>query len=341
MSYDSNKSSAQIEREIDNDRHRIEEKLSAIQERLTPGQMIDEALGYAKAHGGGEYFANLGNSIKANPLPAALMGVSLAWLMASSGTNHSAPRRESRWYEDDNYPLATVAGEIRRTGPARMENGENYTYFSDTAGKRFTALTDDAGRRAGHFIDDAGQTFRGFADTTGRQISQMRDEAGAWLDEASGWASETWRMAKDSLSGMGSSISGAGSALRRSSTSAMSGLQSQSSRLNDMILHQFRDQPLVGGALAFAIGAAIGAALPHTDTEDEMLGEAADDMRNKVSDQASGLLDKGQAAAEDVYRKAAAVASDVHDAAKDRIQEEAQKLGQTGNGHGASAGMPH
>jgi hypothetical protein len=331
MSNGSDKSAAELEREINHDRQRIEEKLNAIQDRLTPGQMIDEALGYMKARGATEYFANLGRAAKANPMPLALMGVSLAWLMSSNperGNGSFEERRDER----DVYPLATVTGSVRRTRPAYVEEGRSYSEFIDDTGNRFKALTDETGRRAGDFVDGAGRYFRGFADSTGRRIDDIRDETGAMFDQASGWASDTWSATKDSVRGMADSLSGAADRMRAGTSSAMDSLSQQSSNIGDMIMRQFRDQPLVGGALAFAVGAALGAALPHTRQEDEMLGETADEIRRKAADQASDMIDKGAEVASDVYDKAVSVASDVHDVAKDRIAEEAQRMGKYGDG---------
>lgn len=337
MTNGSDKSAAQIEREINDDRQRIEEKLNAIQDRLTPGQMIDEALGYMKAHGATEYLGNLGQAAKANPMPLALMGVGMAWLMASPTQQRASDRAYDRTDDFEDYPLATVTGSVRRTRPAYVENGRSYSDFVDDSGKQFKALTDEAGRRAGYYMDEAGRHFRGFADTTGQTMHDIRDETGAMFDQASGWASDTWRAARDSLRGMTDGLSGAADRMRQGSSSAMDGLKQQSGQLNDMILRQFRDQPLVGGALAFAIGAAIGASMPHTRQEDEMFGETADEMRKKAADQASEMIDKGAEVAKDVYDKAAAVASDVHDAAKERITQETQTFAKrgdgTGNGH--------
>ena len=79
------KSSAEIQREIDANRVRIENRIGAIQERMSPGQLVDEVLAYAKGTGSGEYVSNLGKALKDNPLPVALMGVSLAWLIAKQG----------------------------------------------------------------------------------------------------------------------------------------------------------------------------------------------------------------------------------------------------------------
>jgi ElaB/YqjD/DUF883 family membrane-anchored ribosome-binding protein len=285
MSNGHDKSAAQLEREIDDDRQRIEAKLNAIQERLTPGQLVDEALGYMKARGATEYFANLGHATKANPMPLALMGVSMAWLMASSMQQCGNEQSYDRTTEVEDYPLATATGSLRRTRPAYVEDGRSYSDFIDDSGKQFKALTDETGRRAGYFMDEAGRYFRGFTDTTGQRIHDVRDETGALFDEASGWASDTWRAAKESLRNMSGSLSGTADKMRQGSSPAMDSLRQQSGNLNDMIMHQFRDQPLVGGALAFAIGAAIGAALPHTRQEDEMLGETADEVRRAAADQ--------------------------------------------------------
>jgi ElaB/YqjD/DUF883 family membrane-anchored ribosome-binding protein len=323
MDNSSEKSSADIQREIDVDRERIEARIGAIQERMSPGQLVDEVLAYAKGSGGGEYVSNLGKALKANPLPVALMGVSLAWLMAKQGT--AAPAHVSST-ENDTYPLYTAQGSVRRVGLPEDIGGVRYSHFTDDAGQKFKALTDETGRRAGNFLDASGKAYRGFADTTGKQISQISDEAGSLLDASTGWISDTWQQAKDAAGGAAQKVGDAASSVTGSASAAGTALKDQSTQLNEAILKHFRDQPLVGGALAFAVGAAIGAALPHTDQEDELLGNAADSVKDAAASQASDLAEKGKDIASDAYDKAVAVASDVHDAAKDRIVEEVDGL---------------
>jgi ElaB/YqjD/DUF883 family membrane-anchored ribosome-binding protein len=310
---------AEIEREIDGDRRRIEEKLDAIQERLSPGQMVDELLGYVKGSGGADFVNNLGRSVKNNPMPVALMGVSLAWMMANQAMPASSERDNSMRGHDDSvdeafYPLAPITGSVRRLGPASMDEGSSYSHFTDDAGKRFRALTDTTGRRAGHFIDETGQTYRGFADTAGKQVSDIRDEAGRLLDEASGWTASAWRETRRRVSDMGSSI-------KSGSNAAYQGLQQQTAQMGDMLTRQFRDQPLVGGALAFALGAAIGAALPHTRIEDETIGDVGDKARDTLSRKTSDVMDEGEKLAAETYQKAAQVASNVQDAARESVRD--------------------
>ncbi|MFB2602492.1 DUF3618 domain-containing protein, partial [Rhizobium phaseoli] len=82
METSSDKTSLELQREIDQDRQRLGERINAIKERMSPGQLVDEVIAYAKNSGGSEFVGNLGRALKENPLPVALMGVSLAWLMA-------------------------------------------------------------------------------------------------------------------------------------------------------------------------------------------------------------------------------------------------------------------
>ena len=312
-----------LEREIDEDRRRIEERMNAIQAKMSPGQLLDEALGWAKSSGGGEYVANLGNAVKTNPIPVALMGVGMAWLMANPAGSRTAQTDQSD-YEEENYPLAPVQGPVRRTGPVQIDGEYRYSHFADESGSRFKALTDETGRRAGHFMDDAGRTYRGFADAAGQQIHDIRDETGRLFDEASGWVAKTWRRMGATASQASGSVAASFRSVRDGTMSRTDALRDQASDMNSAILNHFRDQPLIGGALAFALGAAIGAALPNTRREDEMMGEMSDDMREQIAAKASDVRDKAEEVASDVYEKAAAVASDVHDVAKERIVEEAK-----------------
>ncbi|HEX8596175.1 MAG TPA: DUF3618 domain-containing protein [Pseudomonas sp.] len=74
------KSPETLEREIDAQRSSIGNIVEALESRFSPGQLVDQALAYAKGNGG-EFFGNLGNTIKANPVPTVLTSVGLLWLM--------------------------------------------------------------------------------------------------------------------------------------------------------------------------------------------------------------------------------------------------------------------
>ena len=323
MSYVDEKST-EIEREIAEDRRRIEERIDAIQAKLSPGQLVDEMLAYARNHGGAEFASNLKSSAVNNPLPVALIGIGLAWLIARPNAPGNGGQAHSVSQPD--YPLATVTGEVRRSRSDVMEGESRYSHFEDSAGKQFKALADETGRRAGHFIDESGNMFRGFADASGRQIDRIRDETGNLLDEASGWAQRAWTAMTDAVDGTRSGLSDAGRSLAQGASSSYGAVQHQSARLSDMIQTAFRDQPLIGGALAFAAGAAIGAALPRTEEEDAIMGDMAGKVRQGISAKAEEMLDKGNEVASEAFDRASSVASDLHQTAKDRIREEYDKM---------------
>lgn len=301
------KDSAELEREVEAQRQRVESRIGEIRERLSPGQLLDEALSYTK-HGGQHFAANLGETVSQNPLPAALLGVSLVWLMTGKGPKigaqnggHVGPRTP-----EPEYPYATVQGSMRRVSHAAGDDGLWYSEFEDTMGKRYRAQSNEHGHRVGAFLDQAGRKFGGFIDETGHRVRDFSDEAGNRLDDAMGWASHRFH---DVQQMVGEAIGQVGQQAQR-----MSGLAGhQLSKANRAASDLFADQPLVGGALAFAAGAALGAALPHTPVEDKALGKVADKVRAKATDVASDIYEEGKSRAGDIYERGKEKVSEVYE----------------------------
>ena len=81
----------------------------------------------------------------------------------------------------------------------------------------------------------------------------------------------------------------------------------------------FEEQPLVAGALALAVGAAIGAALPRTRVEDDYLGEQSDTLMQEAervfAEEKEKLTKVAGAAKAEAKQIADEVKSDAHDAA--------------------------
>src|SRR3979409_1236483 len=80
---DSSRSTADLDRDVALRRQRVERALEELQARLSPGQLLDEAVIYLRRSRGVEFFHNLGGSVRDRPLPVALVGIGLAWLAAS------------------------------------------------------------------------------------------------------------------------------------------------------------------------------------------------------------------------------------------------------------------
>lgn len=85
---ESHKDPARLEREIDQQRADINHIVDALENKLSPGQLFDRMVHFGKGNGR-EFALNVGNAVKANPVPALLASVGLLWLYASR--NEPAP----------------------------------------------------------------------------------------------------------------------------------------------------------------------------------------------------------------------------------------------------------
>jgi hypothetical protein len=269
------------------------------------------------------------------------VGVGLAWLIASNvAPQPQGPAPWSRDDEDMDYPYAKVpSGGLKRVSHSSDDAGQWWSEFETGEGSRYRAPADTLGRRAGHFTDEAGKKFSGFIDDAGNRVRSFQDEAGNTLDDAKGWASHSWNDMRHALSqqvrGAASNASQLGSNLisggRDLGGNLGSTVQSGSDQLTRQITSLFDQQPLIAGALAFAAGAALGAALPHTAQEDELVGEQADKVRGKATEAASSLYDQGKQRASEVYEDVRDKAGQIYGDAKEQVADLGRDTSTTGN----------
>ena len=92
------KSPEELQREVEQTRSEISETLDEIERQLSPGQMLDQALGY---FGGSRQIGMaVGDLVVRNPVPVALIGLGFAWL-AFAGSRS----RRRACCADDRCPL--------------------------------------------------------------------------------------------------------------------------------------------------------------------------------------------------------------------------------------------
>src|ERR1700733_3619642 len=74
-------SSRDYERQAEASRGRLAGTLRELNDRLTPGQVVDEVLTYAKG-GGGTFLTAFSNAAKDNPMPSLLIGTGLMMFLS-------------------------------------------------------------------------------------------------------------------------------------------------------------------------------------------------------------------------------------------------------------------
>jgi hypothetical protein len=247
-------SSERLEREVEQCRAQISGSLDELRARMTPGQVIDQLVGYARDASGGMFFRNLQRQVVDNPIPAAMIGVGLAWLAVATRRNGAATTADMTDKAEEMTDQAHASAQewAERSQAAASAAGDQ---ARETAAK----VSDAAGRAAGSLQDAAASAYQTGAERANRAASAVR----------------------------GSAASLRGSAANASQT--VGGF--------------FKGQPLVLAGIGLAMGAALGAALPETEAENRVAGEASDDLKQSASDFAGEQYEKAKTVAEHAYEK--------------------------------------
>src|SRR5690606_20219920 len=80
------------------------------------------------------------------------------------------------------------------------------------------------------------------------------------------------------------------------------------------------ENPLAAGAVAIGVGALIGGLLPSTRREDELMGDARDEVVHRAANGAQKTLDRAKQVADGVGDEAKDAASEVAHKAKEEAQ---------------------
>ena len=83
--------SEQFEREAEETRWQLAGTFEELRDRMTPGRVVDQVVGYTRDGPAAEFLHNLKREVRENPMPLVLIGIGIAWLMlASSRTRADA-----------------------------------------------------------------------------------------------------------------------------------------------------------------------------------------------------------------------------------------------------------
>ena len=151
---------------------------------------------------------------------------------------------------------------------------------------RRTARFDRIPDAAGNAFEAARSTFRSGADSIGEHVTSakdaLRDGGADALDSATRFGRDYAGAASD----YARSIPGAGAEMFDAARSNLTEL--------------FKTQPLALGAIGFAIGAGIAAALPSSEVEAAYLGETSDTVKAKAAEFAAEQTARATTVAEGV-----------------------------------------
>ncbi|HKI02477.1 MAG TPA: DUF3618 domain-containing protein [Thermoanaerobaculia bacterium] len=263
----SGRSSRQIRSDIDRTRADLDETFAALDSKLTPTQIGLEVWNLFKG-GSSAGMGKLWRVARQHPMPAAVIGLGLGWLLVESSKGDEAHTGYDGRYQKYRSDYRGGSGDY---GYGRSSYGTaDYEWESEQSSGRLSAAKDKARDLAGSAKD----AVSGVGDHVG--------EAADWTKEH---ALDLGHRAKDQAS-------------------ALKGrAKYQARRAKTGFWQTLEESPLLVGAATLAVGVIAGLAIPSTEKEDELMGETRDHLFEEVREAGEQVLEKGKHVAEAVADK--------------------------------------
>lgn len=318
---------AEIRANIEQTRADMSETINAIQERLNPTHLKEQAKEQVREQfeeakemvreatiGRVEHMVQhasdtvndarytMMDTVRENPIPAALVGIGLGWLFMNRSTRTP----------------------VRYSGRGSVRGVQTYDrvgYYDDRRGY-YDNQRGYVGNQGG-YVGNQGAYYdnrQGYNNTG--MMDQGRQAVGNTIDRAQNTASNIAGSVSDTASNIAGSVSDTASNLASSVSETASYIgdqaQYQAQRVEDRFQTTLQTNPLAVGAIALAVGTAVGLALPQTERENQLMGEARD-----------SLIDRAQEVAQDTMEKVQRVASEVTQDTTQSVKDQAREHGLT------------
>lgn len=187
------------------------------------------------------------DTITKNPVPAALVGLGMYWLLKGPSERQQKLYGEPyRRYPNQDYGM--VAGDNLE---GRMKEGmqtvqEGYHSVKDQVQEHVTDWKERAGHQTQQWKEQAAYQAQQWKEQATEKAHLWKEETGQKIEEVKGYIHEQSQMARNEFSSL------------------------------------MEKNPLAVGAVMLALGAAVAAALPGSRREDQWMGRSRDKMIDAV-----------------------------------------------------------
>lgn len=340
-----------IEADIENTRAQMTDTINEIQERLNPQNLADQAKDavveaaqnvteQAKdaimeaAHNltaqakEAVYGATIGrvkgvsenmfDTIKENPLPAAIAALSLGWLFRKSGQRASYRSQHESPYSQSPYRQASYRqASYPSYGQDYSQGGQDYSQGNYAQGGYQSGYAQggyQGGAQGNYAQGSYQQNNEGFGERVGDIADNVKDKASELRHDAMNVADNVMDKASDLRHDAMQQVEYLGDQARE-----------QVEYASDWVQDTLYETPFAIGALALALGAAAGLAIPSTPIENRVMGEARDTLVEKVADTAQDTMDKVKT----VAQEATDTVKTATETVTDKVKLEAREQGLT------------
>ncbi|TGN42743.1 DUF3618 domain-containing protein [Paracoccus liaowanqingii] len=289
-----------IEREIEKDREALRRTLDDLQSELSLDGLSRRLTGSVRRNGA-EWAESAGAAARANPVALGLTGIGLAWMIFGRGhdpvhgfgtSSDDRPVRHDRPATPVPAPAPTPAPTPARA-PRPMAQPPGW------ASDRGQTTDRTTGRTSGIFsgLTTGSSKEHGMTDMAKDKARHLRDRL------------------SEGTEGLGDEARQRIETARRKALDASDAAHRQMAQANRKVARSYDSEPLLFGALALIGGAALGAMLPGTRREDELMGDYRDQLfdeaeavyheeKSRVGNAVSAGLDEAKSAASNVVAAA-------------------------------------
>jgi len=262
----------QIKGQIEETRREMGETIDAIQEKLSLSNISDQVSEhvsnavetakdavYDATVGKAVYFMkNVGDGITSNSIVRTAKNNPFPFILIGLGAGLLAYQNFSSGSRRRSHGVYRGRHEFRAADTEFEGQGIRQDFDRTSPGRN---------RQAGSMVNSAKETLSG----VGESVSSA---AGTAYNKVSGAVDTVYSSTGDALGTAYNKVGEFGSVAR------------------DQYDHYLEENPLALGAVALAVGAAVGMAIPSTRYEGELMGEARQQLVERAQSTATGLLDK-------------------------------------------------
>lgn len=250
-----------IEQDINRSRSALNDTIERLGGKLSPGQMVDEAIGLAQGQLG-QFTANLGKQVRDNPLPLLLIGAGVGMLVMKNlqGKTDNAPSlAEDDWRAEHHFRKIEQARAARPRDPDESESDYQERLHEEHA-------------KALDLKQMAGEAYDAFKARVARTVEGLERRAAGVRDAVAGGVSHAGAYVGEQAKHVGE----------------MAG------QVKHKATDLYEENPLAAGAIGVAVGALIGALAPLSSLERKNLQGVADTAMQTGAD----LAERGASAVE-------------------------------------------
>lgn len=302
-------SSTQLRSEIERTRAEMDETFDALERKMTPGQILGEAWHLTRG-GTSAGASKLWQIAREHPLPSAVIGLGLGWLMVESSRNEERSSYGTNYNSDYSGRYDRARG-----GAGRSTWGGRTSLYESSAGYGAYPESYNANYQESYEASEGGS--HGVSGRVSSAASSVKDAASSAGHRVADAASSAGHKVADVAGSVRERASELSHRTRDKATALGYNTRYKARRAQTGFWQMMEENPLAVGLATLTLGVLAGLSLPATRRENELMGETRDRLVDRIEEAGREALEKGKQVAE---------------TAVETVKDEAENAGLTASG---------